>query len=180
MTFNKGMMTSKKQDWTTPKAFYEELNKEFNFDFDPCPVNPQFDGLAIEWGESNFVNPPYNELAKWIKKAYEENQKGKKVVMLIPARTDTKAFHQYIYHLADLRFIKGRLKFGDGKAPAPFPSMIVIFKAKNKNYNSQKCFPCNQGMCGRCVAKICECLCNKSVDIFGLNELKIFIDDKMI
>lgn len=129
MTFNQGMMTSKKQDWTTPKAFYDELDKEFNFDFDPCPVDPQFDGLNIEWGLRNFVNPPYNKLSEWIQKAYTQNSYGKLVVMLIPARTDTKAFHQYIYKnpKVEIRFLKGRLKFGDGKAPAPFPSMLVIF-----------------------------------------------------
>ena len=80
-------------------------------------------------GEIVFCNPPYGrELPKWVKKCYEEFKQGATVVMLVPARTDTKWFHDYIYHEAEIRFIKGRLKFGDGKQSAPFPSMIAIFK----------------------------------------------------
>lgn len=131
--FNSEMMTSKRQDWRTPKAIYDSLNKEFNFDFDPCLLNngelhPK-DMLGSDWGGKNiFVNPPYKDLAKWIKKCYEEFVKGKSIVMLIPVRTDTKAFHKYIYGIAELRFIKGRLCFDDSGKPAPFPSMIVIWK----------------------------------------------------
>ena len=129
MSFNtKGLMSSIKQDWTTPKDFYNKLNKEFNFDFDPCPTNPSFDGLKIEWKERNFVNPPYNSQKDWILKAIEESKKGKLSVLLIPARTDTKVFHEYIYGKYEIRFIKGRLKFGGGKGSAPFPSMLVIIK----------------------------------------------------
>ena len=128
MTFNQGMMTSLNQTWRTPKKVYEELNKEFQFDFDPCPENPTFNGLEVEWGLTNFVNPPYKYLAKWIEKSFIEWKKNKTIVMLIPARTDTKAFHNFIYPNAELRFIKGRLCFNDCNKPAPFPSMIVIFR----------------------------------------------------
>lgn len=121
-----GLFTSNKQDWTTPPDLYKKLDDEFNFDFDPCPLDPQFDGLSIEWGQCNFVNPPYDELSKWIKKGYNESLKGNIVVFLIPARTDTQAFHEYLYPYAEIRFIKGRLKFSDSKNPAPFPSMICI------------------------------------------------------
>jgi len=115
-------------DWQTPKAVYDALDKEFNFTFDPCPHNPTFDGLNIEWGQSNFVNPPYGrEIPKWIKKGYDEAQKGKTVVFLIPSRTDTKWWHDYVMK-GEIRFIKGRLKFGDATNSAPFPSAIVIFK----------------------------------------------------
>lgn len=131
MTFNtKGLMSSKKQDWTTPKELYQALDKEFKFDFDPCPVNPSFDGLVTDWGKSNFVNPPYNRNKLWIKKGFEEWKKGKQVVFLIPARTDTSYFHDYLYHNAELRFIRGRLKFGEGKGSAPFPSMIAILRKR--------------------------------------------------
>ena len=84
--------------WATLKYLYDELNKEFNFDFDPCPLHSNFDGLAIEWGKSNFVNPPYNRIdkPKFIEKAYFEWRKGKTVVMLIPVSTSTKHFHEYI------------------------------------------------------------------------------------
>lgn len=79
-----------------------------------------------------FCNPPYGrELPKWVRKCYEESRHAD-VVMLIPARTDTRWFHDYIYNIAEIRFIKGRLKFNDGASPAPFPSMIVIYKNKQK------------------------------------------------
>lgn len=117
-------------NWRTPTKLFEELNKEFDFNFDPCPLAdpPLFDGLAIDWGERSFVNPPYSNLKQWCKKAYEEYMKGKLVVMLIPSRTDTIAWHEYIMRATEIRFIKGRLKFGDSKNPAPFPSAIIIFK----------------------------------------------------
>lgn len=125
------LFSSKKMDWKTPDKLYNFLNKEFNFDFDPCPLNPQFDGLNIEWGMSNFVNPPYGrEIHKWIKKSYEEYKKGKIVVLLIPSRTDTTYWHDFIFNANEIWFIKGRLKFDDGKNPAPFPSAIIIFNPK--------------------------------------------------
>lgn len=127
---NKGLFTSYSQDWNTPKALYEELNKEFNFDFDPCPNNPDFDGLNIEWGKSNFINPPYITKLQdqFIEKAYYESLKGKICVLLIPARTSTKRWHKYILPYAkEIRFLKGRLKFNDTGKPAPFCSAIVVF-----------------------------------------------------
>ena len=127
--FNKSLFSSMRLDWKTPKYLYDELNKEFGFDFDPCPSNPNFDGLSIEWGQRNFVNPPYgNQIKYWIKKGYEEYQKGKVVVFLIPSRTDTQYWHQYIMKADEIRFIQGRLKFGDSKNSAPFPSCIAIFR----------------------------------------------------
>ena len=126
---------SQKQDWETPKEFYKMLNAEFHFDFDPCPSNyikgKVKNGLKVKWGKSNFVNPPYTSQLQdaFIKKGLEEYKKGKTVVFLIPARTDTKRFHDIILPNAkEIRFIKGRLKFSGYKDPAPFPSMIVIFK----------------------------------------------------
>ena len=131
------MFTSKKQNWKTPKELYNLLNKEFNFDFDPCLLETDTihfkDMLGSEWvGRRIFVNPPYKMLSKWIEKCYNEWKKGKTIVMLIPARTDTKAFHKYIYPNAELRFIQGRLCFNDCGKPAPFPSMIVIFKSNHE------------------------------------------------
>lgn len=116
--------------WSTPKDVYKTLDAEFGFDFDPCPLNPTFDGLQIEWGGVNFVNPPYSELAEWLKKSFQEYKKGKTVVLLIPSRTDTKAWHEYVMKSDGIRFIRGRLKFGNSTQPAPFPSCIVIFKGK--------------------------------------------------
>lgn len=120
--------------WSTPSDVYEKLNKEFNFDFDPCPLNenPTFDGLSIPWGKSTFCNPPYSQLKLWIKKAYDESPLGKTVVMLIPSRTDTKAWHDYVMKSSDIRFIKGRLKFGNAKNSAPFPSAIIVFRGNDE------------------------------------------------
>jgi len=121
------MQTAKSDDWTTPKDFYDKLNEEFHFDYDPCPVNFQKDGLTTDWGERNFINPPYSDWQKWVKKGFEEYKKGKLCVFLLPSRTDTKAFHEIILaNKFEVRFVKGRLKFGDNGTPAVFPSMVVI------------------------------------------------------
>lgn len=123
------LFTSHRQNWRTPKKLYQQLNKEFHFDFDPCPTNPNFNGLEIEWGQRNYLNPPYTTKTQnaFVKKAVQESRKGKTVVMLLPARTSTKRFHDYILPNAkEIRFIKGRLHFDDTGKPAPFPSMIVI------------------------------------------------------
>jgi len=137
--FNAVMFSSQRLDWQTPKALYDELDKEFAFDFDPCPHNPQFDGLDIEWGESNFCNPPYGrEIGKWIKKGFwEHDRAGKGVVFLIPSRTDTLWWHEYVMKADEIRFVKGRLKFGDATNSAPFPSAIVIFRKRDVNENKK-------------------------------------------
>ena len=133
MSFNtKGLMSSKKQDWETPKEFYKELDKEFSFDFDPCPINPKFDVLKVDWNGNIFINPPYNNQKAFFEKGLKELEEGnaKILVFLVPARTDTKLFHDLIWKQSEIRFIKGRLKFGDGNGSAPFPSMLVIYKKK--------------------------------------------------
>ncbi len=128
----KGLFSSYDRDWNTPKALYADLDGEFHFDFDPCPNSPEFDGLEIEWGNSNFVNPPYTTVLQnaFAQKGLEEYQKGKTVVFLVPARTSTKRFHEiFLPYATEIRFIKGRLYFNDGGGRAPFPSMIVIFRS---------------------------------------------------
>lgn len=125
--------SSLRLDWKTPKAVYQILDAEFDFTFDPCPLNPKQDGLEIEWGQTNFVNPPYGrEIPKWVKKGFEEWKKGKTVVFLVPSRTDTRWWHNYCMKATEIRYIKGRLKFDDQKNPAPFPSAIIIFKNKKE------------------------------------------------
>ena len=84
-------------------------------------------GLDREWGTSTFVNPPYSEIKEWVAYGYEQAQKGKTVVMLIPSRTDTRWWHDFVMKAKEIRFIKGRLKFGGQKNSAPFPSAIVVF-----------------------------------------------------
>ena len=109
-------------DWKTPSSLYERLMKLGYYD--PCPFQSSFDGLTIDWQEKNFVNPPYSKLKLWVEKCIEQHAKNKEVMMLIPARTDTKAFKQLYDYGAHFVFISGRLKFSD-KSTAPFPSMIV-------------------------------------------------------
>lgn len=135
------MFSSKKNEWETPQELFNKLNKEFSFTLDPCatPENAKCkkyytikeNGLEQNWqGETVFCNPPYGRTIKtWVKKCYEESKKHNTiVVMLIPARTDTSYFHDFIYNKAkEIRFLRGRLKFGNSKNSAPFPSMVVIF-----------------------------------------------------
>lgn len=112
-----------RQTWKTPKKLYEEfINAGY---FDPCPADPQFDGLAVEWQEKNFVNPPYDESKEWAKKALEEARKGKVCVLLIPARTSTRYFKALCDYGAHIVFFRGRLHFDDGEVSAPFSSMLV-------------------------------------------------------
>lgn len=137
---NKGLFTSNTNEWATPKAFFAELDAEFHFNLDPCatPENAKCkrfytiedDALTKSWGGARvFCNPPYGrEIGKWVKKCYEESRKPNTlVVMLVPARTDTAWFWNYIHGKAEIRFVRGRLHFNDSKFAAPFPSMVVIF-----------------------------------------------------
>ena len=138
-------MSSNSSEWETPQDLFNELNKEFHFTLDPCAtrknakcgqyLTKRHDGLKVSWSDYSsriFMNPPYGrEIGKWIKKAWEESQKGALVVCLLPARTDTKWFHDYCIR-GEIRFLRGRLYFTDqnGKnGRAPFPSMIVIFRS---------------------------------------------------
>lgn len=134
------LFSSKSCEWETPQDVFDKLNAEFHFTLDPCCTEENAkcekhytvkeDGLAQDWtGETVFCNPPYGrEMPKWIRKCYEHFKKGGTAVLLIPARTDTKAFHEYIYGKAEIRFIRGRLKFGGADNPAPFPSMVVVYR----------------------------------------------------
>lgn len=138
---NKEVMFSSKTDlWSTPQHFFDSLNEEFHFDTDVCALpenakcerffSPEQDGLKQEWTGVCWCNPPYGrEIGKWVERAHLSSLSGATVVMLLPARTDTKWFHEYIYKKREIRFIRGRLKFGESKTCAPFPSMIVIFRA---------------------------------------------------
>jgi len=128
--------------WQTPQWLYDKLDEEFKFDFDPCPNYAEFNGLEIEWGKSNFVNPPYNRVdkPKFIQKAFDEWKKGKTCVLLIPAATGTKQFHELILPHAEIRFLKGRIAFVEGGKPrdskatkkGKHDSMVVIFHASQR------------------------------------------------
>ena len=141
-SINEGLFTSGTQEWTTPKDLFRELDAEFHFDLDPCSTHEnavcedhytiEDDGLKQNWGGRRvFCNPPYGrKISKWVRKCHDESLKpGTLVVMLVPARTDTAWFHNYIYNRSEIRFLKGRLRFNDGDRDAPFPSMVVVFRS---------------------------------------------------
>lgn len=115
--------------YATPRDIYRILDGEFHFDDDPCPLNGE-GGLVRSWGKSVFMNPPYSNPTPWVKKAYEESLKGSVVVGLLRGDTSTRWFHDWVLPFAEIRFLKGRLKF-NGK-PAPFPSIVAIWSATSK------------------------------------------------
>ena len=139
----KTMFSSKTPEWGTPQAFFDKLNEKYNFTLDPCGnennhkcakyFSVEDDGLSQNWGGHKvFMNPPYGRKQKdWIEKAFQEGEKsGTTVVALVPARTDTKAWHNYCMKASEIRFVKGRLKFGQGTSKtnsAPFPSAVIVF-----------------------------------------------------
>lgn len=143
---NKGLMSSNSNEWATPQYLFDELDNEFHFTLDPCSTEKNHkcskyytkedNGLIQDWNnETVFVNPPYGkDIKHWVKKCYEEHKKHNiTIVMLIPARTDTTYFHEYIYKKCnEIRFLKGRVKFidenGNVQSSAPFPSMVVVYK----------------------------------------------------
>jgi len=137
------LFSHKSDNYITPKWLINDLKKEFDIKLDVCttkdnPLNipqffwyPEWDGIdgCAEWQTWSYCNPPYSEASLWVEKAYNENKyRDIRSILLLPARTDTKWFHEYIYNKAEIRFIKGRLKFEGTKYPAPFPSMLVIFR----------------------------------------------------
>lgn len=130
----KAIFTSNSDEWKTPLELYTRLNERFKFTLDPCSTkeNHLCDKYYTKEGETVFVNPPYSKIKQWVEKCYKEYEtNGTTVVMLIPSRTDTRYFHNYIYHKAEIEFIKGRLHFSNSKNSAPFPSMIVIYERKD-------------------------------------------------
>lgn len=133
------MFSSKTDLWETPRDFFDKLDAEFHFNLDVCalPENakcaayytPEMDGLSQPWYGRCWCNPPYGrQVGRWVAKAAQSAAEGATVVMLLPARTDTAWFHDYIYGRAEVRFVRGRLKFGGSTNSAPFPSMVVIFR----------------------------------------------------
>lgn len=140
---NKELMFSSKTDLhATPQDFYDKLNAEFGFNLDVCATaenakckrffDKSQDGLKQVWRGAVWMNPPYGRgIGEWIKKAFEESEKNASVVVcLLPARTDTKWFHDYCQRGA-IWFVRGRLKFGESKNAAPFPSMVVQFGGRD-------------------------------------------------
>lgn len=137
---SKALYSSNSDEWATPEEIFNQLDDEFHFNLDPCASDTNYkcdkyytaenDGLSQDWGGNRvFCNPPYSEIDKWVEKSYRESRHDNTlVVLLIPSRTDTRYFHNFIYQRAEIRFIKGRLKFNQSKNNAPFPSMVVIYR----------------------------------------------------
>jgi len=140
------MVSSKSNEWETPKWLFDELNTEFGFTLDPCATKENHkvkhyytkedDGLSKDWGKDVvFMNPPYGgNTRKWIDKALNESRKGAVVVCLIVSSTDRSYWHDFIFPFADqIRFIRGRITFGDAKSTAPFASAIIVFGKRFDN-----------------------------------------------
>lgn len=146
MALQKAMVSSKSNEWATPQKLFDELNAEFHFTLDPCSTNEnakvkkhftlQDDGLSKDWSnEIVFMNPPYGGHTRdWLQKAYDSSQNGATVVCLIVSSTDRTYWHDLIFPFASqIRFLRGRLHFGESKTSAPFASAIVIFKKKTSD-----------------------------------------------
>lgn len=136
---NRTVFSHSSDEWETPQELFNELDQEFHFTLDPCATDKnrkcrkyyteKENGIEKKWnGEIVFCNPPYSEIKRWVEKSFKESQTGCTVVLLIPSRTDTRWFHEYIYGKAEIRFLKGRLKFSGARYNAPFPSMVVIMR----------------------------------------------------
>lgn len=133
--------SSKTDLWSTPQDFFDNLNAKYNFTLDPCATaenakcekfyTPEDDGLSKDWSnEIVFMNPPYGRgIVRWMEKAANS---GTTVVCLVPARTDTRWWHSYVIDMgAEVQFVRGRLKFGESKNSAPFPSAVVIYRTRS-------------------------------------------------
>ena len=143
--FTSGLRSSASSEWTTPRDLFDELDAEFHFDLDAASTDAnalctrhytkESDGLAQEWRGSVWLNPPYGrEIGKWMQKAAESNRGGV-TVCLVPARTDTAWWHDWVVGKAtEVRFIRGRLKFGESGQGAPFPSAIVVYDKRPRRY----------------------------------------------
>lgn len=139
MSLNQGMMTSNSDEWTTPSALFRALDRRFGFELDPAATKenalcPMFfteaeSGLVKSWKPWRvFVNPPYSHVADWMWKCKYESEKGCPLICaLIPARTDTRWWHDFVKTADLIHFLKGRLKFGDGTGSAPFPSALAFW-----------------------------------------------------
>lgn len=134
------MFSSATDQWATPQAFFDQWDAQFNFDMDVCAdasnakcwrfFTESDNGLYQDWAPNRcWMNPPYGrEIKHWVRKAYEESLRGATVVCLLPARTDTAWWHDYILPYAEVTFVRGRLKFGDAQNGAPFPSAVAVFR----------------------------------------------------
>ena len=140
MTIHQSLFSSRSEEWSTPHSFYDVLNEEFKFSLDPCAsaentkcrtfFTKHHNGLTQDWNtHCVFCNPPYGKtMSQWARKCFDASQSGATVVLLAHSRTDTRWFHEWVYGKAEIRFVRGRLRFGDGRQSAPFTSMVAVFR----------------------------------------------------
>ena len=151
MTISTALYSSRSEEWPTPQEFFAVLDAEFRFTLDPCasPDNAKCaryftkdqDGLRQPWGRHRvFCNPPYGRMmSQWARKCFEASREGALVLLLAHARTDTRWFHDWVYgKAAEIRFVRGRLRFGDGAQSAPFPSLVAIYRPATPPHNTAK------------------------------------------
>jgi phage N-6-adenine-methyltransferase len=165
------LFSSATDEWPTPQAFFDKLDRRYHFTLDPCatPENAKCpiyftreqDGLKQDWGTHRvFCNPPYSRATthRWARKCFEASQGGAMVVLLVPARTDTRWVHDWVHGKADVKFVRGRLRFGEAEASAPFPSMLAVY---TPNKPATTCRRCSKVFIGRSDAKACSDACQK-------------------
>lgn len=163
------LLSSAAADWTTPQDLFDELDAEFHFELDPCatPENAKCaayftaeqDGLVQPWAPAVvFMNPPYGrQIGRWVEKAEAESRAGATVVALVPARTDTRWWHECIAD-HEVRFLRGRLRFGSASSGAPFPSAVVIFRETDSR---NACNACGRRRRRRSDARYCSNACRQ-------------------
>jgi site-specific DNA-methyltransferase (adenine-specific) len=127
----------------TPQDLLDQLDAEFHFSpFDPCPLNPKptLNGLGLSWPKTTFVNPPYSDVRPWIEKAVAEQARGKTVVMLVPARTNSKYWHELVFpNSTEIRFLQGNIKFQGHPGPGlPVPLVILVFRGRKRGMQRQR------------------------------------------
>jgi site-specific DNA-methyltransferase (adenine-specific) len=172
MTIAPVLYSSATDEWPTPRDFFARLDRRYRFTLDPCAtpdnaVCPLYftreqDGLKQDWGTHRvFCNAPYGrQLGAWVRKCFEASQAGALVVALLPARTDTRWFHDWIHGRARVEFIRGRLRFGTAGASAPFPSMLAVYSPHRP---AMICARCGKGFVRRGDARTCSDACRQAL-----------------
>jgi phage N-6-adenine-methyltransferase len=170
MTIASSLYSSATEEWPTPPALFAKLNRRYRFTLDPCATaenakcalyfTKEHDGLQQDWGRHRvFCNPPYGRaIGNWARKCFEASQVGALVVLLVPARPDTRWFHSWVQGKADIEFIRGRLRFGGADTSAPFPSMLAVYSPSRP---AMICRRCGNGFIGRSDARACSNACRQ-------------------
>lgn len=133
----KHLFGKKNDEIQTPPVIYDYLDKQHHFDFDPCPlVKPEWDGLSLDWGKCNFVNPPFSEIKKWFEKGIQEKEKGNKSVFLMTARVSSKYWFDLVFpNASEIYFIEGAVQFPTFKRKFPVPLCVIVLDPKRENNN---------------------------------------------